>query len=104
MSVLPLEIARKKLDLGLVPGKEQSKVSGGTAEELPMERKKATFDIEVMTNCLDGGKDQTARRRFFQRGTLVSHVAPKRAWVERAQLAEHSTDFDMWCTHERCQT
>ena len=72
MSVLPLKVARSKLDLGLQPSNKQSKVSGGTADELPLERKKCSFDVETMTNCLDGGKDQTARRRFFQKSTLVS--------------------------------
>ena len=72
MSVLPLKLARAKLDLGLKPSNKASKVSGGTADELPLERKKASFDVETMTNCLDGGKDQTARRRFFQRGSQVS--------------------------------
>ena len=72
MSTLPLELARKKLELGLQPSTSPSKTSGGTANELPLERKKASFDVETMTNCLDGGKDQTARRRFFQRSALVS--------------------------------
>jgi hypothetical protein len=71
MSVLPLALARSKLDLGLEPSNKPSKVSGGTADELPLERKKASFDVEMMTNCLDGGKDQTARRRFFQRSARV---------------------------------
>ena len=72
MSTLPLKLARSTLDLGLQPSNRLSKNSGGTADELPMERKKASFHVETMTNCLDGGKDQTARRRFFQASARVS--------------------------------
>jgi hypothetical protein len=71
MSVLPLKLARSTLDLGLKPSSTPSKNSGGTANALDEERKKCSFDVETMTNCLDGGKDQTARRRFFQRSARV---------------------------------
>ena len=72
MSVLPLKLARSTLDLGLKPSDKPSKNSGGTAHLLDEERRRCSFDVETMTNCLDGGKDQTARRRFFQSGARVS--------------------------------
>ena len=46
----------------LTPSETQSRNSGGTAGVLPAERKKATFNIEVMTNTLDGSAKKTARR------------------------------------------
>jgi len=46
------------------PGTVEGPLCGGTADELPNERKKATFDIETMTNILDGGPKKTARRRW----------------------------------------
>ena len=39
--------------------------SGGTSEILPMERAKASFDVEKMTNLLDGGVSQTIKRRWI---------------------------------------
>ena len=39
--------------------------SGGTSHILPAERERATFQVEAMTNILDGGADQTARRRWI---------------------------------------
>lgn len=37
------------------PSASESRNSGGTANVLPEERAKASFDIEKMTNVLDGG-------------------------------------------------
>lgn len=45
---------------------KQSWDSGGTSHILPMERLKATFSIEIMTNILDGGKEFTTKRRWIQ--------------------------------------
>jgi hypothetical protein len=42
----------------------------GTAHILPEERAKATFDVELLTNYLDGGKKNTLRRRNFIVGSL----------------------------------
>ena len=36
-----------------------------TASMLPAERSRASFDVELMTNILDNGKDQTKRKRFI---------------------------------------
>lgn len=43
--------------------------SGGTNEILQEERKNCSFDIEKMTNFLDGGKKQTIRRRWITGST-----------------------------------
>ena len=39
--------------------------SGGTEGVLPAERAKATFDVEAMTNILDGGRAYTTNRRWI---------------------------------------
>jgi len=44
----------------------QSWNSGGTDEILPMERSRATFDVEKMTYILDGGESETRKRRWIQ--------------------------------------
>eukprot|EP01052_Picozoa_sp_SAG31_P012512 SAG31_NODE_733_length_12491_cov_7.073112_17_plen_131_part_00 len=49
----------------LQPSEHPSWNSGGTAGILPAERAKATFDVEIMTNLLDGGVEETERRRFI---------------------------------------
>lgn len=38
------------------PGPNQSWYSGGTTDELPQERSKASFNPESLTNVMDGGK------------------------------------------------
>lgn len=49
----------------MVGGTEQSRTCGGTADMLPKERAKATFDVQKMTNVLDGDAKRTSRRRFI---------------------------------------
>jgi acyl-CoA oxidase len=39
--------------------------SGGTEHVLPQERAQATFDVEKVTNLLDGNEKATKRRRWF---------------------------------------
>lgn len=48
-----------------VPSTVESRNSGGTAHILPEERKKASFEIEKLTNVFDGGPEKTKRRRFI---------------------------------------
>lgn len=42
------------------PGSTQTWTSGGTSEELPRERAKSTFDVEKLTNVMDGGAHYVA--------------------------------------------
>ena len=49
----------------LTPSETESWTSGGTAHFLPQERANASFDVELLTNYLDGGKADTFRRRNF---------------------------------------
>ena len=46
--------------------KTQSWTNGGTSHILDGERSKATFDIDKMTNILDGGAEFTTKRRWIQ--------------------------------------
>jgi hypothetical protein len=39
--------------------------SGGTADALPAERALASFDVEKMINILDGGEEETKKRRWI---------------------------------------
>ncbi len=57
-NVLPL--------LKLTPSNAPSRTSGGTADILPAERKKASFDVEEMIHFLNGGKENTKRRKFIE--------------------------------------
>lgn len=43
--------------------------SGGTAGILDTERAKASFDVETLTNFMDGGKKNTQNRRFIMSST-----------------------------------
>jgi len=44
----------------------QSSTSGGTSHTLPLERAKASFNIEALKDFLNGGADMTKRRKFIQ--------------------------------------
>jgi acyl-CoA oxidase len=48
------------------PSSEQSRYSGGTSHILPEERKKASFNVEDMTEYIIGGKDSVKRRKFIE--------------------------------------
>lgn len=50
----------------LTPGDKESLTCGGTANVLPEERKKATFDVNVLYEYLCGGKENVKRRKFIE--------------------------------------
>ena len=50
---------------GLSGSEAPSWNSGGTAGALPAERALASFDVELMTNILDGGEEETKKRRWI---------------------------------------
>ena len=52
--------------LKLTPSNTQSRVSGGTAHILPQERAKSKFNLQELIDYLNGGKDLTKRRKFFE--------------------------------------
>jgi acyl-CoA oxidase len=50
----------------LTPSNKESRTSGGTSDILPAERKKASFNVEEMIHFLNGGRENTKRRKFFE--------------------------------------
>lgn len=75
------------------PSNTQSRLSGGTADILPAERARATFNVEKMTNLLDGGAKTTERRRFIISVTEDSNTADKYFWERPEALKQHVKFF-----------
>jgi acyl-CoA oxidase len=50
----------------LTPSNTESRTSGGTSDILPEERKKASFNINELTEYLQGGKENVKRRKFIE--------------------------------------
>jgi hypothetical protein len=71
----------------------ESKLSGGTKGILEKERKKSTFNVEKMTNFLDGGEDKTKRRRFILSPTIGMDMSDKFYWDREKQLNQHVKTF-----------
>lgn len=72
-----------------VPGKGESRNSGGTSHILPAERKKATFDIKQLVDLVDGGKANTKRRRFIMSPTMGLDVSDKYYWDRPETVRQH---------------
>lgn len=66
-----------------------SRNSGGTADILPNERKRSTFNIQTMTNILDGGPKKTRRRKFIESPTKDLDYFDKIYWSTPEILREH---------------
>jgi acyl-CoA oxidase len=75
------------------PSNKESRVSGGTSEILPIERAKATFDSEKLTNFLDGGADQTKRRRFIIKQSSDADLSEKFNLGRPELMKEHVKHF-----------
>ena len=76
----------------LEPSSTPSPNSGGTSHMLPAERKKATFDVEKMTDVLYNG--QASKRKFILHPTQASSVGYRKYDMTREELIEkHVTDF-----------
>eukprot|EP00040_Diaphanoeca_grandis_P015320 m.78039 g.78039 ORF g.78039 m.78039 type:complete len:773 (+) comp25072_c0_seq1:205-2523(+) len=56
----------------------ESRDCGGTGNVLPIERAKASFNVENMTNILDGGEAFTTKRRWIQSAHDRAFTDPKR--------------------------
>lgn len=72
-----------------VPGNVESRNCGGTADVLPNERKKATFDVKELIDLMDGGKKNTKRRRFIMSPTVGLDVSDKYYWDRPEQVKQH---------------
>lgn len=81
ISLNPIEIPR--------PSTVESRNSGGTEGILENERKLATFIVEQMTNYLDGGVENTKRKRFIRSPTEGIIFKDKFNWSRAKMLEEH---------------
>jgi acyl-CoA oxidase len=75
------------------PSSTPSRNSGGTKDILVNERKKTTFEIEKMTNILDGGPKKTARRRFILSPGKDIDVSDKYLMDRPEVVREHVKHF-----------
>ncbi len=74
------------------PSSSQSLKSGGTAQILPNERKKATFNVEKMIHILNGGEDNTKRRKIIENtATKDTHMKYNKTKPECQK--EHVKEF-----------
>ncbi|XP_060077957.1 peroxisomal acyl-coenzyme A oxidase 1-like [Ylistrum balloti] len=54
--------------------------------DLQNDRKRATFDVEKLTNFIDGGAEKTSRRRYIQNTAVNDHAALKlKPWAFRTR-------------------
>lgn len=78
----------------LTPSNEESRSSGGTAHLLGLERKRATFNVENLTNFLDGGEKATERRRWIvNTGDDYALGVEKYNMTREELLRQHVRDF-----------
>ncbi len=93
-----------KTSLEVKPSTVESRISGGTAGVLPAERARATFNVETLIHFLDGGPEQTKRRRFIVKQTERMEI-PDKFNVSRPELLKehvrhfigvHESFWDTW--------
>jgi hypothetical protein len=85
-------MAQRKEFLKLTPSEKQSVLSGGTSHMLPMERKKATFDVKELINYLNGGAEYTKKRKWLE-NALSKDLHEKYNASRGDLLKEHVKDF-----------
>jgi len=78
---------------GLTGSATPSFNSGGTASVLPAERARASFEVEKMTNFLDGGADRTKKRRWIISQTLNDEYLGKVETSRADQIKVHLKSF-----------
>eukprot|EP00005_Dracoamoeba_jomungandri_P012469 CAMPEP_0174275486 /NCGR_PEP_ID=MMETSP0439-20130205/59850_1 /TAXON_ID=0 /ORGANISM="Stereomyxa ramosa, Strain Chinc5" /LENGTH=726 /DNA_ID=CAMNT_0015367591 /DNA_START=8 /DNA_END=2188 /DNA_ORIENTATION=+ len=72
-----------------LPSSFPSEVSGGTAEELPKERKGGSISVDKMSEVLYGGPLKVHRRRFILGALKGSDASDKYSWTRSQQLKQH---------------
>lgn len=81
--------------LVMTPSTVESKTSGGTAGILDGLRKQVSFSISELTDELNGGKDQTKRRKFIE--SMVTkdghEVIDRQNYDRETHVAEHTREF-----------
>ena len=78
---------------GLTPSKTPSFNSGGTAAILPAERAKASFDVEKLTNFIDGSAERTKKRRWIVAQTANDEYVGKVETSRAEQIKVHIKSF-----------
>jgi len=84
------------VDEQLQPSNIESRVSGGTADMLPKERAKASFNVEKLTHYLDGGEEKTKKRRFILSPQAQADewgLAERLDWTREERLKYHVKHF-----------
>jgi len=82
---------RKEL-ITLKPSNQQSKVSGGTSDVLPNERKKASFDVQQLIHFLNGGVEATKKRKFLE-SAMNKDLHMKYNFTRSELLKDHVKEF-----------
>lgn len=75
------------------PSNVESRVSGGTADVLPAERAKATFDSKTLTYILDGSPEATKRKHFILNAAADMDISQKYNWTRAEFLKNHINHF-----------
>lgn len=78
---------------GLAAGEEEAWNCGGTAGELPRERKRASFVVETLTDVLNGGPDGTKRRRFILKPLQAIDNSDKYNMSRGELMMKHFDEF-----------
>ncbi len=76
----------------LQPSATESAKSGGTVNILPSERKKASFDVNSLTNLIYGGQEAVKRRNFIC-SYMTKDLADKYNFNRAEHLKYHIRDF-----------
>ena len=76
----------------LTPSNIESKVSGGTSDVLPNERKKASFDVQELIHYLNGGVEETKKRKFLE-SAMNKDLHLKYNYTRSELLKDHVKEF-----------
>ncbi len=83
---------QRKDFLKLVPSNKESALSGGTSDVLPNERKKASFEVQDLIHYLNGGVEDTKKRKFLE-GALNKDLHRKYNYTRSELLKDHVKEF-----------
>jgi len=92
LSIINNHLQQAREYLTLNPSNTQSSTSGGTADILPNERKKASFDSNALSNFLYGGEEAVKRRNFIY-GFMTKDLNEKYNFTRGEHLKYHVRDF-----------
>jgi len=77
----------------LKPSDKPSWISGGTAHLLPLEREKATFDVDRMSEAIYGGPSGVKRRKFILLPAAKMVYPEKYEWSREKMMSKSIEDF-----------